>query len=210
MSHPVAARAAYQIDTGSNWCQSEATQQKSKSIPSLGAIHWLLTHCCDGARSQGVLRVRIAEVFRTKQTKIVKGGLCTIWPYQGKKSPITHLSISQILPRAWFQQGRASGSQEDGDVDLLWRRSHSSGKWGMDRLPADFHSPFLYGYLFLALVLWAWGPRLGLKPHTFRGKKLQLRYPSAIWTAALGIWSSSFSNSALLTSLVACSVNSWF
>lgn len=87
MSHPVAARAAYQIDTGSNWCQSEATQQKSKSIPSLGAIHWLLTHCCDGARSQGVLRVRIAEVFRTKQTKIVKGGLCTIWPYQGKKVP---------------------------------------------------------------------------------------------------------------------------
>lgn len=98
MSHPVGAIGAHQIDTGSNWCQSEATQQKFEGIPSLGAIHWLLAHLCDGARSQGIVRVRIAEVYRTKQTKIVKGGFCTIWAYKGKKSPILELHNS-VYPR---------------------------------------------------------------------------------------------------------------
>lgn len=44
----------------------------------------------------------------------------------------------------------------------------------VDEIPTDFHSQISYGLLFLTLVLWAWEPRIQLRPLTFKGRPLQL------------------------------------
>ena len=48
----------------------------SQGTPSLAATCWVLAHLCGGAGSQGVIRVRPAELITPKQTKI--------WPCDGR------------------------------------------------------------------------------------------------------------------------------
>lgn len=48
----------------------EVTQQISKDVPSLPAIHWVLVHLRGGVRSHGVIRERPAKFIKSKQTKI--------------------------------------------------------------------------------------------------------------------------------------------
>ena len=74
---------------------------------------------------------------------------------------------------------------------------------------AAFHSWILCGCLFLALILWAGEPGLGIRHKTSQGNFLKLRYSSGTSATACGSGSTVFL-SVLSTSLnVASSVNPW-
>ena len=81
-----------------------------------------------------------------------------------------------------------------------------------DKIPTDFHSQMICGVLFPAMVLWAEVPGMVLRPLTFQGGSLQLRYPSGFRTAVyVGARPSLFTAVPFLQILaVASSVYPWF
>ena len=156
MSHQVGVSCIHQTDTYSNSkvsAGSEATQQNSQGTPRPLTTCWVPMDLCCEVRSQGVIKVRLEEFIRTKQTMI--------WPCEGRAlhryggthrvckgqmAPVSELhnwdshnssqislgvfheslhhgymlvmdrleTTNSLLCRAQSQQGRATGSQEDG------------------------------------------------------------------------------------------------
>ena len=61
----------------------------------------------------------------------------------------------------------------------------------VDRIPTDFHSQMLCGH-FLAVVLWAGEPTVGLRFHVPQGGLWQLRYLSRFSTTHKGVGAALF------------------
>ena len=71
MRHQVGLSSVHQIKTGSFLVGSEASQLMShREYINLTATRWVLADLCGGTGSQGVIRMRPAEIMRPKQTKI--------------------------------------------------------------------------------------------------------------------------------------------
>lgn len=62
------------------------------------------------------------------------------------------------------------------------------------RIATDFHSHILFGLVFLAQVLWAGDPTMGLRTLALKEGSLQLRDPSRLLSATYWVWGQPFSH----------------